>query len=172
MGTPTDDLIAIARSEFSELPKHSRGSARVKNLQVRFYIDKFVEHESAFHFLADSKQTYGEGPKTLIRALLFYEEDVVQRLEAERAGGRQPNTELRLAMLDFTPQRKRRTSRVKGVSARLYIDQISEHRRAYKFLQAQQSLHGDGNKTVIRALNHYKKKVIDPLHRQTRGELF
>lgn len=43
---------------------------------------------------------------------------------------------------------------------RLYVDKIQEHREAYEFLQRMQDLHGDGGKTIVRALLHYRDSVV------------
>jgi hypothetical protein len=161
-----EDLLDIARRSFTEVPVQGRHSpARTKNLQTRFYIDRYLEHQEAFDFLADSKQTHGEGPKTLIRALLYYRDTVAQPLGGLSRGQKVPQ-DLKRWMLDFTPKSRSRTDRTKAVSIRLHIDKISEHREVYEFLQRQQRLHGDGNKTVIKALLHYRQQVVEPLQQK------
>lgn len=155
-----EKLVHISRREFSEIPRQARHSpARTHNVQVRFYVDRYVEHEEAFSFLADSKQTHGEGPKTLIRALLHYRDSVVIPV----AQGSIPEDRVPLYHLDFEPKKPGDADRTKAVSIRVHIDKISEHREVYDFLQRQQKLYGDGNRTVIKALLHYKQSVIDPL---------
>jgi len=158
-----EDLVQIARREFTELPRQSRHSpARTRNLQTRFYNDRYFEHQAAFEFLANSKQTHGEGPKTLVRALLHYRDTVVIPL-ANLPRGTTPPESIQRAQLDFAPKPPSATDRTKAVSIRLHIDKIIEHREVYEFLQRQQRLNGDGNKTVIKALLHYKATVADAL---------
>jgi len=46
--------------------------------------------------------------------------------------------------------------RTRHVSARLYIDKYEEHREANEFLESHKDLHGDGSRTVVRALLLYR----------------
>lgn len=157
------ELLDLAKRSFTELPPEQRQSpARTRNLQARFYIDRYQEHQQAFDFLANFKQTRGEGPKTLVRALLFYRQQVIEPLEALGPDDQIPK-ELVPWLLDFTANPKSRNDRTKAVSIRLHIDKIVEHRQVYEFLQEQQRLHGDGNKTIIRALLNYQRNVFQPL---------
>lgn len=161
-----EELLLIARREFTELPKAKRHSpARIRNVQPRFYIDRYAEHEKAFNLLA--QQVHGEGPKTLVRALLHYRDTVHRPLE--RLGRkREVPKELQVGVLDFTP-RADTGNRVKTVGVRLYIDRYVEHREAFEFLQEiQQRLRGDGNKIIVKALIHYIDTVLTPLQRGRR----
>jgi hypothetical protein len=70
---------------------------------------------------------------------------------------------LLIAQLDFRPVpviEREQPGRVKSVPARLYIDKYIEHREAYNFIQEMQDLHGEGTKTVVRALLHYRDTII------------
>ena len=166
------DIVLTAQREFSELPKGSRQSpARVRSIQPRFYVERFVEHREAYQFLTKTvPQARGEAPKTLLRALLHYRDNVIKPLEELRAqepAKRVPDA-LMIAVLDFTPQAKG-GAHIEAVSMRLYIDRIVEHREVYKFLQDMQTLHGEGNKTYIKALLHYRDAIFLPLQKIRQG---
>lgn len=158
------DLQMTARREFSDLPKKARRSpARTRNLQVRFYIDRYGEHRRAYDLLAD--QPRGEGPKLIIRALLHYRDTVSLPLAGLKRDEEVP-AELRIGVLDFVPL-DCSGNRVKAVSMRLYVDRFVEHREASDFLARLQDQRRDSNKETIRALIHYEATVLAPL---ARGE--
>lgn len=76
---PRNLLIAV--TEFTLMPK---GNVKdVKNIGARLYIDKYVEHRQAYHFLQEVQKTYSEGNKVIIRALLHYKEAVYEPLQKE-----------------------------------------------------------------------------------------
>jgi hypothetical protein len=156
--------LSIAELDFHPVPPSERKSpGRVKSLPARLYIDRWAEHREAWEFLRSVQRFHGEGAKTIVRALLHYERTVIEPLEARggRAGGDLP-PELVAARLEFHPLGGR-GRRIKHVSARLYIDRWAEHREAYEFIQRMQDLHGEGNKTIVRALLHYQRTVHEPL---------
>jgi len=162
-----EDALLKAQMEFTPVPPDQRHSpARVRSIQARLYIDRFVEHAEALEFLSEVQQRYGEGTKTPVRALLHYQDTVITPLTKVRAAGRKIPPELQIAVREFEPQPNRRSARVKTVSARLRIDLYLEHRQAYEFLQEMQLLHGEGNKTIVRALLHYRDTVYIPLEKQ------
>lgn len=175
-GVAIDPLIR-AQMEFTPVPAGRRKAApgRVRSVPARLYVDKFVEHREAFEFLQEVQSRHGQGAgvRTLVRALLHYRDSVIAPLEAarEQANGNplQLPAELQQALLEFTPIVGKRGNRVKGISARLYIDKYVEHREAAEFVQRQQRVHRDGNNTIVRALLHYRDSVYDVLEQRRKN---
>jgi len=165
----------IAQLDFHPIPPSERRSpGRVKSIPARLYIDQWEEHRQAFSFLQQQQQLHGEGSKTLVRSLIHYRNTVILPLEewqekqasSPRKRQSTPPQELLIALLAFQPvppSHRHEPARVKNVSARLYIDKWLEHREAYEFLVAQQQLHGQGLKTIVRALIHYRDTVVAPM---------
>lgn len=152
----------IARREFGDLPKQARHTpARIRNLQVRFYVERYAEHRHALELLTSAGRQRGEGPKLIVRALLHYRDTVARPLAAVRRGEEVP-AELRVGVLDFVPL-DRSGSHVKAVSMRLYVDRFVEHREAADFIDHLQEQRRDANKEIIRALIHYEATVLIPL---------
>jgi hypothetical protein len=147
--------------DFSAVPPSRRRSpGRVKSVPARLYIDRFEEHRQAYQFLQRVQKLHGAGTKTLVRALLHWRDTVAEPLEKSRDkdGRLRVPDGLLFAVTDFTPI-DGRGNRIKHISARLYIDKWIEHREAYEFIQRQQRLHGEGNKTIVRAVLHYRDAV-------------
>ena len=101
---------------------------------------------------------------------MHYEDTVIRPLDKwrSRQGGTRKALpkELVIAQKAFTavaPRQRQTPERIKHVSARLYIDKWIEHRQAYECLQAQQEFHGEGLKTLVRALLHYRDTVVREL---------
>jgi len=165
------EALRRAQLEFTAVPDDQRESpARVRSIQARLYTDRFIEHEQAFDFLSEAQSVHGEGTKLPVRALLHYRDDVAEPVRKLRARGkRDVPKDLEIAVREFIPQTDRDTDRVKTVSARLRIDLYLEHREAYEFLQEMQTLHGEGNKTIVKALLHYRDTVYGPLLKQRQA---
>lgn len=150
--------LVLPELDFSPVPPDKRRSpGRVKSVPSRLYIDQYREHREAYKFLQERQKLYGAGGKTLVRALLFWRDSVVDPLEKsrDRNGKMVVPKDMRPLLADFQPVRSG-GSRIKHVSVRLYIDKWIEHREAYEFIQRQQRLHGEGNKTIVRAVLHYR----------------
>src|SRR4051812_996803 len=82
--------------------------------------------------------------------------------------------ELSIAERDFRPvppDQRKRPARVPNVSTRLYIDRVVEHRDVVQFIQDTLAMHGDGTKTIVGALNHYRDPVIGPNGSPLRPEI-
>lgn len=167
------DPLVRAQMEFTPVPPSKRRSpGRIKSVPARLYIDRFDEHRQAYEFLQDVQRLHGEGTKTLVRALLHWRDTVAAPLEEARAKTNgaplKLSSELQRALMEFTPIDGRRSARIKSVSARLYVDKYLEHREAYEFLQGQRRLHGDVNRTIVKAILHYRDTVHRRLERQRR----
>jgi hypothetical protein len=162
-----DDHLLRAQMDFSPVPPAKRRSpGRIKSVPARLYVSRFQEHKEAYEFLQEVQSLHGNGAKTLIRAVLYWRDTVAEPLEKIRAKqGAQVPEELHVALLEFQPIRSSKDL-VKHVSVRLYIDKWIEHREAYEFLQRQQRLYGQGNKTIVRALLHYRDKIYTKLQEQ------
>ena len=157
---------SIAQLDFRPVPSAQRQGARIKSVPARLYIDKFLEHRQAYEFIQEMQDLHGEGTKTVVRSLLHYRDSVIRPLEEKQAAGEETTQpELLIAQLDFrpVPQGQRKGSRIKHVAVRLYIDKYIEHRQAYTFVQEMQDIHGEGNKTIVRALIHYRDTIIAPM---------
>lgn len=158
------DPALIARLDFRPIPLDERHTpGRVKNLPARLYIDKFEEHRQAYNFLQQMQELHGEGVKTIVRSLLYYRDTVIEPMAKSDTLDLNNESFLR-ARLDFHPvaSGERHTpGRVRHVSVRLYIDKYIEHREAFEFIRDIQQQSGDGNKTIVRALLHYRDQVID-----------
>lgn len=144
--------------DFTPLPPRQRVTpARTRSIPARLYIDRWREHREAYQFLQQVQKLHGAGAKTLVRALLYYRDTVAQPLEKIAASSTPTRipAALRIGRSEFQVLRSR-GQRVKHISVRLYIDRWTEHREAYEFLQRQQQLSGDGNKTIVRAILHYR----------------
>lgn len=153
----------LLQLDFSPVPSGRRRSpGRVKSVPARLYIDRFQEHREAYQYLQEVQKLHGAGTKTLVRSLLYWRDSVVNPMEESRApdGRIQVPEHLRHFLTDFTPLDSSRGNRVKHISARLYIDKWVEHRDAYEFIQRQQRLHGEGNKTIVRAVLHYRDALL------------
>ena len=73
----SDELVLRARLDFQPVPARQRKSpGRVRHVSVRMYIDKYLEHRAAYEFIRDVQRKSGEGNKTIVRALLHYQEDL------------------------------------------------------------------------------------------------
>lgn len=149
--------------DFTPVPPRQRVTpARTRSVPARLYVDRWREHREAYQYLQEVQKLYGAGAKTLVRALLHYKDTVAEPLEklAAKAGGRPSRLpdSIRAALREFQPI-KGRGQRIKHISVRLYIDRWAEHREAYEFLQRQQKLSGDGNKTIVRAILHYRDSM-------------
>jgi hypothetical protein len=162
-----DPALLKARQEFTPVPSQSRQSpGRVTSISARLYVDQYLEHKLASDFLDQVQKNPGEGTKTLVRALLYYKETVIQPLKKLRSKDIMAPVpqELMIGVIEFTaipdPPKKQHA---KNVGARLYIDRFMEHRQAYAFLQEMQKMPGEGNKAVVRALLHYKEQIYDRL---------
>ena len=158
MDAPVSEL-TIAERDFSPVPADQRQRpARVPNVSARLYIDRVTEHRDVVAFLTDIVDLHGEGTKTIVRSLIHYRDTVIG------ANGRPLNPVV--ALRDFTPipraERPEEPAKPKNLSARLYIDKWREHRDAFEFLSRMQNLHGDGAKTLVRALLHYRDTVVVP----------
>lgn len=160
----------IAQLDFRPVsPAERQTPGRVKSIPARFYVDKWQEHGEAAEFLESQQALHGEGSKTLVRALIYYRDTVIRPLESSQKVGRRATVKAiapermlsQLAFRPVPPERRHRPGRVRHASARLYIDRWVEHRDAYEFIQAQQELHGEGLKTIVRALLHYRDAVIN-----------
>lgn len=157
-----DEALLKAQLDFQPVPQRQRKTpGRVKSVPVRLRIDQYEEHERAYEFLKEVNNIHGLGSKTLVRALLHYRDTVVRPIESGSVRPTDPS--VLISRLDFTPQRGRKGSRVKHASARLYIDKWIEHRQAYEFLQKQSEIHGEGAKTIVRALLHYRDTVYEKI---------
>jgi hypothetical protein len=163
--------LLAAQMDFRPVPVADRESpGRIKSVPARLYIDKWVEHRQAYDFIQQQQDLHGDGSRTLVRALVYYRDTVIIPLAARRerqASGKRASTvippELLVAQLAFVPvppEQRQDPGRIKHISARLYIDKYLEHREAYEALQAEQELHGEGLKTLVRALLHYRDNVI------------
>ena len=64
----------IAETEFEKLPSASKNKA--KQISLKLSIDKWIEHRNAYNFLQKMQQLHGEGNKTIIRSLIYYEENI------------------------------------------------------------------------------------------------
>jgi len=160
-----------AQMDFQPIPVAERQSpGRIKSVPARLYIDKWLEHREAYTFIQQQQDLHGDGSRTLVRALVYYRDTVIiplaQRRERQASGKRASAVippELVIAQLAFTPvpfEQRQDPGRIKHLSARLYIDKYIEHREAYETLQAEQELHGEGLKTLVRALLHYRDGVV------------
>ena len=150
--------IVLPELDFSPVPPARRKSpGRVQSVPARLYIDQYKEHREAYKFLQERQKLHGAGGKTLVRALLFWRDSVVDPLEKmrDKSGKLVVPGEMRPLLADFHPLQSP-GSRIKHVSVRLYIDKWIEHREAYEFIQRQQRLHGEGDKTIVRAILHYR----------------
>lgn len=162
------------RLDFTPLPPRQRHSpARVKSLPARLMLDRWVEHREAFEFVQRQMRRHGHayGSRLLVNSLLHYRDDIIIPVEQNPALAEQ--TPYLISMLAFhpVPERLRQTpERVKHMSARLYVDRWLEHRQAAEFIQSQQDAHGDGLKTVVRALLHYRDSVAEKRLRPTAAE--
>lgn len=150
----------LALQEFRPLTP-PKGKEAIKSVGTRLHIDKFQEHREAAEYL-EELDIYGQGTRTLILALLHYRDSVVKPLEqlSRTVEFKDIPAELQIDRLAFTsvPEGLRsRPARIRNVSARLYVDRWMEHREANQFLQKQQKLYGNGGKTVVRALIHFKR---------------
>jgi hypothetical protein len=155
--------LLLPELDFSPVPPAKRRSpGRVKSIPARLYIDQYREHREAYKFLQERQKLHGAGGRTLVRSLLFWRDAVADPLEEMRdaSGKLAVPKDMRPLLADFQPLRGSGTS-IKHVSVRLYIDKWIEHREAYEFIQRQQRLHGEGNKTIVRAILLYR----DALHK-------
>lgn len=74
----TNETFLRARLDFQPVPQASRHTpGRVRHVSVRLYIDKYIEHREAFEFIRDIQESSGEGNKTIVRALLHYQAEVI-----------------------------------------------------------------------------------------------
>jgi hypothetical protein len=128
--------------------------ARVHSISARLYIGKIAEHRDAFSFLKQMQDLHGAGIKTIVRALLHYRETVIGD-DVEPSDPDIAYREFRPIPADQRPAKQP----IKGVSVRLYVDKYIEHREAYAFLQSMQDLHGDGARTIVKALLHYRDSI-------------
>jgi hypothetical protein len=166
-------LQMLAHMDFSPVPAELRANpARVKSVPARLRVDNYWEHRQAYEFVQRQQDLHGEGSRTIVRALLHYRDDIVFPLEELRekqlTSGRRINIpdKYLIAQLAFRPvpaSDRHTPARIKNMSARLYIDKYIEHRLAYEFIASQQENHGEGLKTLVRALIHYRDTVIRPL---------
>lgn len=76
----------IAETEFEKVPKASKNKA--KQISLKLAIDKWVEHRNAYNFLQKMQQLHGEGNKTIVRSLIYYEENIflpeLKKLEVKK----------------------------------------------------------------------------------------
>ena len=166
MSAPGTDL-SIAERDFQPVPAADRRRpARVPNVSTRLYIDRVAEHKDVFDFVREI-DLHGEGTKTIVRSLLHYRDTVI--------GSNGSPLAPEVALRDFRaiPRDQRPTEPVKpkGLSARLYIDKWREHREAFEFLRRMQEMHGDGGKTLVRALLHYRDTIVRPREEAQGGQL-
>lgn len=76
----SDEAFLRARLDFQPVPPRQRHTpGRVRHVSVRLYIDKFIEHRQAYEFIRDIQETSGEGNKTIVRALLHYQDQVIDK---------------------------------------------------------------------------------------------
>jgi hypothetical protein len=164
MSTSATEL-SIAERDFQPIPADQRQRpARVPSVSARLYVSKVQEHKEAFDFIKDMQEMHGEGTKTVVRALVHYEQTIIG------TNGSFLNPEVALRAFRPLPREERPVKQqTKGLSARLYIDRWAEHRQAYEFIQRQQELHGDGAKTLVRALLNYRDAVIRPQQEAAAG---
>jgi len=159
------DALLKAQLDFTPLPaKERKVPGRVRTVPGRFRIDEFEEHEEVFEFM--SSLPHGEAPKVLVRALLHFRDSVIEPLANGKADDAQLLQLARGEMTRKPVSRSRRKLRVKNFSVRLYIDRYREHREAAEFLQRMQEAERAGNKTIIRALLHYRDTVYLPLQKR------
>jgi hypothetical protein len=161
-----DDLLRF-RLDFRPVPLADRQvPGRVKNIPARLYIDKFIEHKEAYNFLQEIQELHGEGTKTVVRALLYYRDAVINKLaEIEGSDSEEEEKLILVSRLDFKPN-SAGEDRIKHVSVRLYIDKFIEHREAYAFISEIQTNQGEGIKTLVRALLYYRDNVVPLLAQQ------
>lgn len=162
------DKFLIAKADFRPVsPRHRQEPGRIKGIPCRFYIDKFTEHREAYEFVQEMQDQYKEGAKTVVRSLVHYRDTVSEPLsQIDLTDRSNIPEELMFSQLDFSniPVAQREMpGRVHNMTVRLYIDKFLEHRWAYEFIQKQQNLFGEGNKTIVRALLHYRDDIISPM---------
>jgi hypothetical protein len=78
-----------------------------------------------------------------------------------------------IAFREFEPlPPEQRSAEVKFASARLYIDKYAEHREVFEMLRPIAKIHGEGTKTVVRALLFYRDALAAaPKNGPRRGPL-
>lgn len=158
---------AIAEMDFRPVPTSKRKRpARIKNVGVRLYIDRFEEYRKAYQIIQREQELHGMGTKTLVKALLHYRDTVAEPLEAGENGELE-----KLAYGSFTPLPQVDDEQVKFISIRLYPDKWQEDREAFEFLQKQQDTFGEGQKTVVRALLLWEKDALEPMRAQRQLSL-
>jgi hypothetical protein len=82
-GEPVPDFYAVPADAQIEL-----ADEEPPQLSARLRIDAYFEHREAYEFLLDRKRTYGEGSKTLVRALLYWRDTALRPAQARlRASG-------------------------------------------------------------------------------------
>ena len=147
-----DDPLIKAQLDFEPVPpRRRRTPGRTRNLQGRLYIGKYVEHDEIFSLL--KAMPHGEGAKVVVKALLHFRDTVIEPLK--KAGDSPAQELVSAARYSFTPKADGDDA-IQHLGIRLYIDRWQEHREADEFLSEMQSIYREGNKTLIRALQHYR----------------
>jgi len=170
---------AIAHLEFQPVPPSQRRTpGRIAYPSARLYIDRFVEHREAHNFLQQQMDLYNDASNTLVRAIIHYRDTVLLPLEAFRERQAKSKRKLtipseiertQIAFHPLTPRQRENPERVKNTSVRLYVDRWQEHREAYEILKSRQELygHGEAQKTIVRAVLHYRDTVVKPSLKKT-----
>jgi hypothetical protein len=150
--------------DFTPVPREKRHAPpRIRNINGRFYTHKWKEHREAYAFLQEMTELHGEGTKTVVRALNAWQ-DYLDAGEA-KDGSRAP-------LQDFTPLPQKGgkgETKPSGIMVRLRIDAYLEHRRAADIIEEAIQIHGEGTKTIVRALIYFRDNFVRPLEAQARN---
>jgi hypothetical protein len=143
--------------EFKTVPPSKRQApGRIKNVPVRLYIERHQEHKDAMDYIAAIQKKYPrQGSKAIVRAILKYQDEVVEK--------KSPKRPKNFKELNNGGSR----TKAKQIALRLAIDRFIEHRKAYRILDTEQRRHGQINDFVTHALLHYQKN--HPIGGKTRG---
>lgn len=156
---------SAAFMDFTPVPRAARHAPpRIRNINGRFYTHKWKEHREAYHFLQEMTELHGEGTKTVVRALNAWQ-DYLDSQETKKG--------LRAPLTDFTPLPKKpgvSESKPSGIMVRLRIDAYLEHRRAAEIIDEATQIHGEGTKTIVRALLYFRDNYVRPLEAQARAK--
>lgn len=148
--------------DFTPVPRDKRHAPpRIRNINARLYTHKYREHREAYAFLQEMTELHGEGTKTVVRALNAWA-DYLE--EGTKDGERPP-------LPDFTPLPQKAgqdPQKASGVNVRLRIDAYVEHRRAAEIIDEAIQIHGEGTKTIVRALLYFRDNFVRPLETKAR----
>jgi hypothetical protein len=134
--------------EFKTVPPSKRHApGRIKNVPIRLYIERHQEHRDAMDYVALIQKKYPrQGSKAIVRAILKYQDEVVEKKSPTRPAG--------FKELNNGGSK----TKAKQIALRLAIDRFIEHRKAYRILDSEQRRHGQINDFVVHALLYYQKK--------------